>query len=166
MDHSNALHRVFASRLCHSGQTHRFWLLWEPSNIPRQFPEMAIKRNFTLLYLVHKLATRLQHGCTQTWFTWLSETLALGDTSLGHCLESNLVCKGSWVHLPSYTCEVKEELVMQKLQCLQFTVHPSISSFVTILTRFAILCDVFLSTHLCIDIVSWVCVVCCHGREL
>ena len=47
---------VFASSLCHSGQTFRLrdaqWLPWEPSNIPRQIPGMAIKRNFTLLHSV------------------------------------------------------------------------------------------------------------------
>ena len=53
VNQSNALGRLFASRLCHSRQTHigsgaAQWLPWGPSNIPRQIPEMAIKRNFTL----------------------------------------------------------------------------------------------------------------------
>ena len=55
VNQSNTLGHVFASRLCHSGQIGYIGsgaarqLPWEPSNIPRQIPEMVIMRNFTLI---------------------------------------------------------------------------------------------------------------------
>ena len=39
----------------HKGSGAAWWLPWEPLNIPRQIPEMAIKRNFTLTLLFCKL---------------------------------------------------------------------------------------------------------------
>ena len=40
----------------HIGSGAAWWLPWEPSNIPRQMPEMAIKKNFTLLFFTCHLA--------------------------------------------------------------------------------------------------------------
>ena len=48
----------------HTGSRAAQWLPWEPSNIPRRIPEMAIKRNFTLLFFKVNLfafANRLFH---------------------------------------------------------------------------------------------------------
>ena len=43
------------------------WLLWEPSNILKQFPEMAIKRNFTLLYLLKVSITYTKRSLIPHW---------------------------------------------------------------------------------------------------
>ena len=51
---SSTLCRVFVPCWCHSGQTHRFRHCSSAAagalEYPKKIPEMAIKRNFTLLY--------------------------------------------------------------------------------------------------------------------